>query len=284
MKTNFKKRTLIRFAIIGLVLFASCTKETSEEVSPDEIITATELKTSDESTFVSEEIFQIIEDVYATEEIQVQSKNYNSNLLPDCVTITTAITGTSKQKTIDFGSGCTLPNGNTLSGIIMMTYEQHLEMASKTIAVSLDNFSFNEVGVEGNANINRMRSNENGVPQSNAVLNFTISWLDGSITSFSGEQTREWILGYGSGYWADNVFLITRKGSYTGRQGNVFTKTTTTPIRREAACRFIVSGVLEITRNDSAVRLDFGNGECDAKGLLTLPNGTTEEIFLRRFK
>jgi len=32
------------------------------------------------------------------------------------------------------------------------------------------------------------------------------------------------------------------------------------------------------------VSLDFGDGSCDSKGILTYPNGETEEILLRRFK
>lgn len=61
-------------------------------------------------------------------------------------------------------------------------------------------------------------------------------------------------------------------------------KETITPLRRELACRFIVSGVLEISRNDATASLDFGDGSCDAVGILTYPDGSTEEIFLRRFK
>ena len=68
-----------------------------------------------------------------------------------------------------------------------------------------------------------------------------------------------------------------------GRLGNVYMKEITTPLRRELSCRFIVSGVLEISRNDNTASLDFGDGSCDAKGILTQPDGTESEVFLRRF-
>jgi hypothetical protein len=57
----------------------------------------------------------------------------------------------------------------------------------------------------------------------------------------------------------------------------------TSPLRRELSCRFIISGVLDITRNENTASLDFGEGNCDAIGVLTFPDGTSEEIFLRRF-
>jgi hypothetical protein len=65
--------------------------------------------------------------------------------------------------------------------------------------------------------------------------------------------------------------------------GNVLVKEIETPLRRELSCRFIVSGILNVSRNDATASLDFGDGSCDAKGVLTYPDGTSEEVFLRRF-
>lgn len=269
----------------ALILF-SCNKEESTEfVDEQTTFDVAELKASDESELISEEVMSIAEDVYTADEVLATSKfSYNSDFLPDCVTITTVITSTSKEKTIDFGDGCELPNGNVLSGIIYLSYLKDMEMATKTLNVSLENFTFNGVAIEGSASIERSRSNDNGNPQSVANASFNGTWPDGSTASFTGNRTREWIEGFGTGFWGDNVYLITGKGTYTGKMGNVFMKETITPLRRELACRFIVSGILEISRNDATASLDFGDGSCDAKGVLTYPDGTSEEIFLRRFK
>jgi len=270
--------------LLALLAIVSCNKEDSPEVVEEQTFDVAELKASDESELISEEILNIGEDVYATDEILTASKGfYTSDYLPDCVTITTVVTSTSKEKTIDFGEGCELPNGNVLSGVIYLSYLKDMEMATKMLSLSLENFTFNGVAVEGSASIERKRANENGNPQSNAVASFNGEWPDGSTASFTGDRTREWIEGYGTGFWGDNVFLISGKGTYTGKIGNVFIKETITPLRRESACRFIVSGILEISRNDVTASLDFGDGSCDAKGILTYPDGTTEEIFLRRF-
>ena len=143
---------------------------------------------------------------------------------------------------------------------------------------------FNGVSVEGNSSITRFRTNENGNPQSVAEARFEATWPNGDTASFNGTRTREWIEGYGSGTWGDNVFLITGNATYTNRLGNTWKRTLITPLRRELACRFIVSGVLEISRNGNAVSLDFGDGRCDNKAILTYPDGTTKEINLRRFR
>ncbi len=284
MKTNLKKWNITGMVLATTMVLVSCSNEDSSESISEDVITVTELKLNDESELISEEIITIGEDVYAVDEISSSFKgSYSSNYLPDCVTITTVVTDTSKEKTIDFGDGCELPNGNVLSGIIYLSYLKNMELATKTLELSLQNFTFNDVLVEGSASIVRMRSNTDGNPQSDAVANFSGLWPDGSSVDFTGNRTREWIEGYGSGFWGDNVFSISGKGTYTGKSDNVFTKETITPLRRELACRFIVSGVLEVSRNDATASLDFGDGSCDAKGTLTHPDGTSEEVLLRRF-
>ena len=281
-----KKMNFAGVVLMAGLMFISCEKEESPEViNEEQTFEVADLQASDESELISEEIINIGEDVYATDEISLTSKgDYRSDYLPDCVTITTVVTSTSREKTIDFGDGCELPNGNILSGIIYLSYEKDMDLAMKTLSLSLENFTFNGVAVEGSASIVRMRSNENGNPQSDASASFSGTWPDGSTASFAGNRTREWIEGFGSGFWGDNVFLISGNSTFTGKMGNVFAKETITPLRRELSCRFIVSGVLQISRNDLTASLDFGDGSCDAKGLLTYPNGETEEIFLRRFR
>jgi hypothetical protein len=276
-------------ALTGLLMLSvvSCSEDgsTGEELSGTEVISATELKFSDETEMISEEVTAIAEEMYAADEISTTSKiDYNSGYLPDCTTVTIELTETTKEVTLDFGEGCEMPNGNTLSGIIYLSYALDMEAATNTIELNLENFMFNSVAVEGWASIVRSRSNENGNPQGVANASFSTTWPDATTASYTGTRTREWIEGFGTGFWGDNVFLITGKRTYVSRAGNEFVKEVITPLRREFSCRFIVSGVMEISRLGNTVSLDFGDGSCDAKGVLTYPDGTEEEIFLRRFK
>lgn len=287
MKKNLKKVEIAMLVILASLTLFSCDKsedEPNEITSNELVVTQTELQFSDESEMISEDITAIAEDVYATDEITMTSKgSYFSDYLPVCAIVTTVDTETSREKTIDFGEGCELPNGNTLSGIIHLSYARDMDLAEKTIALILENFTFNNVSIEGGANILRVRSNENGNPQSTADASFSAIWPEGETASFEGERTREWIEGYGSGFWGDNVFLITGKRNFINKVGNTFEKEVLSPLRRELSCRFIVSGVLNISRNNANVSLDFGDGDCDAKGTLIYPDGSTDEVFLRRF-
>lgn len=290
MKKNFGMRSCTGVLLAIALFIVSCSKNDSTDIVDDElvgieVISSTQLNASDEVELISEDITALAEDIYAVDEISFTQKvSFTSDFLPDCVTITTIVKDKSIEKTLDFGDGCELRNGNVLSGIILLTYSKDMEAVTKTLNVSLQNFTFNRVSIDGDASIVRTRNNDNGNPQSVAEANFNAKWPEGETMSYTANRTREWIEGYGSGFWGDNVFLISGQATYEGKLGYVFTKSTVEPLRREMSCRFIVSGILEISRNDAKASLDFGNGSCDAKGILTYPDGTTKEISLRRFR
>ena len=159
-----------------------------------------------------------------------------------------------------------------------------MDLATKTLSLELQDFTFNQIAVAGGASVLRQRGNEQGNPQSDITSSFNGEWPDGTTASWEGNRTREWIQGYGSGFWGDNVFLISGSQTFVNRAGNTWNRTTVDPVRREWSCRFPVSGILQISRNEATAELDFGDGECDAFGTLTYPDGRTENITLRRFR
>ncbi len=283
MRSNLKTHVYL-LAIGSMLLVTSCNKdETVADELTAEKLTIEEISLSDEADAMSEDVLNVVDDVYASDEAAVTGKGYISDFLPDCVVVTTVETSTSVEKTIDFGEGCELRGGNVLAGIINLSYAKDLTAATKTMSISFENFSFNDVAVAGSKTVTRVRSNDNGNPQANVSRDITATWPDGTTAVLGGSKTREWIEGYGTGFWGDNVFLITGNWTFTNRNGFTYEKEVLTPLRREWACRFIVSGVLQISRQDQSASLDFGDGSCDAFGTLTYPDGTSEEVRLRRF-
>ncbi len=289
MKKNFGMRSCTGVLLAIALFIVSCSKNDSADIVDDElvgieVISATELNASDEVELISEDITALVEDIYAVDELSfTQKASFTSDFIPDCVLITTVVTDKSIEKAIDFGDGCELRNGNVLSGIIFLSYSKDMEAVTKTLNVSLENFTFNRVSIQGGASIVRKRANDKGNPQSVAEADFIAEWPEGDTMTYTANRTREWIEGYGSGFWGDNVFLISGKATYEGKLGAIFTKSTVEPLRREMSCRFIVSGILQISRNNLEASLDFGDGSCDATGILTYPDGTIEEVILKRF-
>ena len=162
-----------------------------------------------------------------------------------------------------------------------MSYEKDRDLKTRTITVTYSNFRVDHKLVEGTHSVVRVRSNEDENPQSTATFDVEVTWDNGDIASRVGERTREWVEGVGTGFWGDNVYLITGSWTTTKRNGKTISTTITTPLRRELACKFIGSGVKEFEKEDRTASLDFGDGTCDNKAILTLDSGEEKEMNLR---
>ena len=279
------KRQKLTFGIIALALFGlvltSCNESDTiqEELSTEEIdLKAAE--TEAEIDKVSDESSAIIEEAYLMEEFPITKSNVTDRYLPDCVTITVVIVQNMKTVTLDFGEGCELRNGNFVSGKIIMSYERDPEAASKMITYSFEGFYFNRKNVEGGGSILRERSNENGNPQSTKTFDVTVTWPDGLFASKIGEKVREMIEGQSTTAWGDNVFLITGNWTFTRRNGNVLSAKIIKELRRELACKFLVSGTIELSKNLDTAILDYGDGECDDLATVSVNGGERREIHL----
>jgi len=279
------KRQKLTFGIIALVLFGlvltSCNEsDTIQEELITEEIDLKAAETEAEIDKVSDESSAIIEEAYLLEEFPITKSNVTDRYLPDCVTITVVIVQNMKTVTLDFGEGCELRNGNFVSGKIIMTYERDPEAASKMITYSFEDFYFNRKNVEGGGSILRERSNENSNPQSTKTFDVTVTWPDGLFASKVGVKVREMIEGQSTPAWGDNVFLITGNWTFTRRNGIVLSAKIIKELRRELACKFLVSGTIELSKNLDTAILDYGDGECDDLATVSINGGERREIHL----
>jgi len=291
MKNTTKKTLWISIISLGFIVSCNNNDLSEENLSleaQEAIISEEDIQIADEGELISEEIISIVENIIINEEAAttqaIPFNAVNANFLPDCVTITTTTTDTSIERIIAFEGDCELPNGNILSGTITMRNQRDIELATRTISFSLENFTFNTVSITGSSSIVWVRQNENDNPQSTVTSNFDATWPDDTTANFSSLRVRELIEGVGTPGLGDNVLLITGNRSFTNRNNITFQLEVSQELRREFSCRFIVSGVLDITRGNRSASLDFGDGNCDNIGTLTNDEGESREINLRRFR
>jgi len=278
MKTSLLRLSVIA-VIFSMVTFISC--DTNDEViESSEPVSSVDIAASDEVDMTVEEVNNIVEQAFVEEESGlVASKNGGNSFFPHCLTKTVVTTDTSKVVTLDFGDGC-MVRGHFIAGILIMSYEKDQTLHTRTISVEFDDFRVNHKLIVGYYSIVRMRSNDNENPQSTATIDISVTWDNGDFASREGVKIREWIEGYGSGIWSDNVYLITGNWTSVLKNGTVLSAEITTPLRRELVCRFFVSGEVALQKNDRTATLNFGDGDCDNEALLTLQNGTEIIIYL----
>jgi hypothetical protein len=273
----------IKNLVLGLALsmfILSCSKDDSSASSSD----LNEAQVSTKIDMVTEDVAKIAEDQFTLQANPGAGKNSDleTQALPPCATVDIQVTATSWTRTVTFDN-CTLPNGNVLDGTIIVSGSVNFDTPSHTISYSFVDFHHNDILIEGNRTIVRSLQSTATLaavhPVATMSIDMTVTFPNGNEYHRVGNRVREMIEGFGTPMiWADNVFSISGSWSTTFPAGTR-TSTITTPLRAEANCPHIVSGVVTTVRNNNTAILDYGNGDCDNQATLTV-NGTTTTITL----
>jgi hypothetical protein len=280
-----KTKSLMMIAALAVLSFSSCKKDSSSGA-----IDQTSINLADDDA-VADVVF---EDVFNTADnatiiLDQAGKSFDAKsetvVTDSCPLITiTRPTGSLWPKTVvvDYGTSCTGINDNVRSGKILIEVTgPRLQPGSKR-TVTFVNYFFNGIKVEGTKVL------ENKGYNSSQNLVISVKLTDGKLTLPNGktiersmDHQREWTAGLLTKNIWDDECLIT--GTATGKNidGIAYTNTITTALHWTRACRFIVSGVVNIERDGKdPVQIDYGSGDCDAKASV-IRDGVSTEILLK---
>jgi len=271
-------------SVLGLT-FTACSKDDSDNQEPD-TQDYSEVALSSEIDRASDSMDDIAIQAYEDQEALETGANTTGDLdrsvsmLPECVTITVVIESMSREITIDFGTEGCMVNGNLLKGKMILSYERNPEAQQITITKTLEDFYFNNKNIVGGKTIVKVLSNDDGNPQFTKTTDITVIWPSGLQASRNGVKVREWIEGFGSGVWSDNVFEVTGNWTSTFVNGNTHSYEVVIPLRREVVCYYFVSGSIDVERTNFSGVFDYGEGNCDNQATFTFDEGTVIDITL----
>ena len=268
----------LTFMITVLFMLSSCKKDNNTigndfSASRDDAFAET---TYDNVTSIADEAYTL--------SIQGSFKSDNAVFLGECATVTLDTTVFPRVLTIDFGdTNCLGKDGRYRRGRIIVTFTGRYWRPGTIITTTFDEYYVNDNQVEGTKVVTNNGFNETGNMNWDIAVNgmITLANGEGSIT-WNSQRNREWIEGINTPFnrW-DNIYLITGDAHGERANGLHWDRQITNPLRIELACRFIVSGTIEIQPEGKALRvLDFGDGSCDNEATVTV-NGNTYTIHLR---
>ena len=273
------------FSLFALMVLLSvaCSKKAED-------LTTEDLNLADDEV-VSEAMF---DDIFASADQVVQMLDYAGKgletkgdalvvLADSCPLVTVDLSDQLvKTITIDYGDGCAGANELVRSGKIIIVVSGPRRETGSSRTLTFDNFYFNGIKIEGTKVVENMGPNEN----ENVVFKAS---LEGGKMIFPNDTVverefvryHEWIAGWDTRIIWDDECLITGDASGKNYRGHTYSNNIITALHWKRACRFIVSGLVEITRDDTdTILLDYGDGECDAKAVIS--RGDQEkEIILR---
>lgn len=264
------------FAVLAL----SCSKDDSSNTASNDL---SEAKVNAKIDLVTEDVSKIVDEQFALQANPSAGRNNQEvSALPSCVTVDIQLTANSWTRTLTFDN-CELPNGSVLDGTIIVSGSLNFDAPSQTISYSFVDFHHNDILVEGNRTVVRSIQSTSAQaaphPVANMSIDMHVTFPNGNEYHRVGNRIREMIEGFGTPMiWADNVFTISGNWTTTFPAGTR-TSTITTPLRAEANCPHIVSGVITTVRDNNTATLDYGNGDCDNQATLTV-NGNSIIITL----
>jgi hypothetical protein len=201
-------------------------------------------------------------------------------------------------KTVDFGTGCTGPDGLTRSGKKLITEYANWKTApagTLLCETTFSNFWVDSVNVSGNVKTYIDTSAMPGPLALKIVTNKTMTDAKGNTSTYIA--TSYWLQTAGdtTTTTADNVYQITSSASGTEvlDGGTSLTWTSNTdpqhPVIKMGNCAFRSSGALQIQLTLSTggapfnEYLDYGNGTCDNIATLTINGGVPQQVTLPLF-
>ncbi len=205
---------------------------------------------------------------------------------PPCATVSVDSDEFPKTITIDYSEGCTGRMGLEKKGVVTIYMHDTIINEGAYYIVTIENLTMGHREISKTATFTNDGLNEND--------NWVISFESFSTTTFEkqGEEfiierdfsgMREWLSGFDTPEVTDDLLLLSRSGSITVNGDLKFSKTTVDPLMIDRTCTWPLSGIVEITRADELMTIDYGTGECDNIALVT-KDGESEEIELNSGK
>lgn len=280
---NQSPRHLFFLTLAALVFtFTGC--------KPEEIID--EISEEDTSLVLMEaeveSSFEMV-DEYTMEAMEItdessMARGFSSNAqksIPACATVTHD--SVLKVITVDFGTGCTGPDGKTRAGKIIITYTKRLYIPGAKLKVETDNYSVDGIAIEGTKTIENVSASiMDNISLKTTLKGGKMTWPDGTSATRDFTRTRTWVR---SSNPVNDEFHIEGMLQATRRNGDSYSTKIMSTVIFKRKCRaqgihIPAQGLKVIKRSGKPdLLVDFGDGTCDT--LITLiVNGTSKVVDL----
>jgi len=256
----FKFTSIVTFAI--LLTFGACDSD-KEVLSPQEELSLTQKSTQSEG--LAEEEVQFVH------EAAIVPNERGRLAETPCVTVTRDIE--AKKITLDFGTGCEGLYGITRSGKVFMVFTGSFDDKTAQREITFENYKVNDAQIEGKIKVSGFSRNSEGfLTSTRELVDFKVTFKDGSSFTLNGSTTRELIEGEDDQIVNNEKIRVTGGHNGVSSTGRTFSRVIVEPIIASFACaaegKFIrVQGTQEITVTNSVVAktrtIDYGNGDCD---------------------
>ncbi len=190
-----------------------------------------------------------------------------------CATVSIDTVNSPHKIIIDFGiTNCMCQDGRNRRGKIIASFAGKFGSPGMAVSVTFDGYFVNDNQIKGTKTDTYMGLNNAGHPVINISVDGQIVKANGGGTiSWASTRQREWVAGFTTPEWNDDVYSITGTANGIKASGQAYSITITKPLVRKMNCYWFESGTLDVTPEGKAVRtLDYGSTGCDNNATVTI--------------
>lgn len=277
-----KVLTVTALAIGAITIFFACKKD--DKTGADEqrdVLTISAAEKETEINAIYEDAFTEVIDVNATQQGLNGQKRQSAPTegLARCAGVEISFTPPDlitfpKTVTIDYGTGCTENNGRTRKGKIIVEVDKMFWLTGATATITFENYFVNGIKVEGTQTLTNLSSN-GGFGYTYAVAGGKLTYPNGTVINYSGTRTLQQKAGGGTLSILDDAYELTGHAKLEDSisSANILIRS---PLHRKISCSWIDKGELSVTVNAHTASINYGEGTCDNKAILTVGDKTKE--------
>jgi hypothetical protein len=198
-----------------------------------------------------------------------------------CSSATVKVNESTKSIVVDFGNGCTSPNGMTRKGKLLIKYSGLFFVTGTSVVVTFDNYFVNGNKIEGTKTTTNKGFDGKEFSFETIITGGKVTWPDNSFGTIDGNQLKKFKVTLDPFSLAIEV-----TGQATGlhRLGLPYSTTIQQALSYLHDCTkkgnwVPSSGTLKLVSGGEVFDLDFGSGDCDKEVKVT-HNGNTFSIKL----
>lgn len=180
-----------------------------------------------------------------------------------------------KTVELNFGDGCTDGGGPTRKGKIKVVVSELFFLPGAEAVITFENYFVNGIKVEGSQTLKNL-SGTNGFGYSYTVAGGKLTYPNGAVYLYEGMRNLTQKEGADTKYDVnDDVYEL--EGNATLKDSvNTAVVTITKALERKFSCPEISKGTVTVSVNNHVASIDYGNGECDKKAMITVGDKTKE--------
>ena len=269
LMTRTSKEAILGIGIASMLFFTACEQDDATSIPADEVDAATiEAEAVAQSDF--EEIDDMTSNIMA---IADASSGGRIESVDDDRCHCAEITHDKENKTItiDFGDGCTGPNGVVRSGIIFITYDGRRFVPGSTWTVTFRNFYVNRRHIEGLRTVTNISESLEDHPKFHITLeDGKVTWPDETFATREVDKVRVWVRA-ANPLFDEYHILAGSTTSGTNRREIAYKTEVLTDLIYKRSCRndrkvrIPVQGTKLVVKREKTCVLDYGDGACDAE-------------------